>query len=360
MEKEKGQRVLTKKRKAILERLRALFLSEIKLDRPYWETEEELALYEEIFGQRILWKWQSVLKELSLLRWQPPEGDLLDWGCGPGVAARSFCSWAQEKKFKVSSCFFWDRSPIAMEYARTLLRKEFPRIQARIVDRNRIPQKFILLISHLLGELNDQGLEELLEIAQRASAILWVEPGTKSISKKLGKLRESLKEKFWVVAPCLHQQKCGLSEDEKNWCHFFASVPREIFHDPFWGQTQAVMGIDLSSAAYSYLVMDSRQIHEPSAELFRIVGTVRRSKGYSSFWCCQATGELCLRKYLHRHNAWLSQPLKKGKAFSTLAKNIGEDPPLCIPLQSPEQSLESIKKGAFNPEKPSGEDRVQV
>ncbi|TFE68927.1 small ribosomal subunit Rsm22 family protein [Methylacidiphilum caldifontis] len=325
---------LSKKEAHILQKLRTIFLSEKKPVQPYWETKEDLLVYDKVFGQRIRWKWQSVLKELSLLGWIPPQCPLVDWGCGTGVAARSFCHWAVANNYPVLSCFFWDHSPLAIQYAQTAFSEEFPNIPTNQLKSTQLPEAFILLLSHVMGELSEQSMEEVLAIAKKAIAILWVEPAKKQYSKTLIQLRELFREKFLVIAPCLHQERCPMLNEQKDWCHFFASVPRQIFQSSFWSDTQNLLGIDLGSLAYSYLVLDSRKIQkDEQPHFFRMIGTIRHYKGYSHLLCCYATAELRGQNFLHRYNPWLAKKMKKGTEFSTLAKITGQDTLQCQPFE---------------------------
>src|SRR6186713_2218329 len=73
-----------------LERLRAAFLAGTAGASDYWQSEADLASYDATFAQRIGWKWDYVLMELQRRGWSPPGGELLDWGCGSGIASRAF------------------------------------------------------------------------------------------------------------------------------------------------------------------------------------------------------------------------------------------------------------------------------
>ena len=75
---------------AALGRLRKDFLSGSAGQRDYWQSESDLASYDATFAQRIGWKWDCVLRELTWRGWKPPMGELLDWGCGSGIAGRAF------------------------------------------------------------------------------------------------------------------------------------------------------------------------------------------------------------------------------------------------------------------------------
>ncbi|MGC3961385.1 MAG: hypothetical protein QM813_26700 [Verrucomicrobiota bacterium] len=73
-----------------LERMRGAFLAGTAGATDYWQSEADLAAYDATFAQRIGWKWDFVLGELQRRDWAPPRGELLDWGCGSGVAGRAF------------------------------------------------------------------------------------------------------------------------------------------------------------------------------------------------------------------------------------------------------------------------------
>ena len=72
-----------------LQRLRRTFLEAPLAATDYWQSESDLASYDATFAQRIGWKWDYVLLELQRRGWSPPEGGLLDWGCGSGIASRA-------------------------------------------------------------------------------------------------------------------------------------------------------------------------------------------------------------------------------------------------------------------------------
>ena len=55
---------------AILRRLRERFLSRTP-GADYWHSQKELTLYDITFAERIGWKWDAVLRELSRRGWQP-------------------------------------------------------------------------------------------------------------------------------------------------------------------------------------------------------------------------------------------------------------------------------------------------
>lgn len=241
-----------------LERMRKSFLAGSAGRGDYWHGETDLAAYDATFAQRIGWKWDFVLDELSRRGWRPPAGEVLDWGCGSGIAGRRFLThFADHVK---GPLVLHDRSTLAMEFAVGRARAEFPSITVRCEAASGASAT-TLLVSHVLSELTDRQLECLLSQVGRATAVLWVEPGTHENSRRLGtSVRERLRKEFSILAPCTHQAACGLLTGgmERHWCHHFADTPSEVFMDGNWSRFARLAGIDLRSLPLSFLVLDRR------------------------------------------------------------------------------------------------------
>ena len=241
-----------------LARLRDGFLAGTAGTRDYWTRESDLASYDATFAQRIGWKWDFVLEDLVDLGWTPPSGELIDWGCGSGIAARAFLD--RFGTAAVQRARFVDRSPLAMGFAARRAAAKYPDLGIEQGPPAEIGADSTVLISHLLTELQPEQTDELLLRIERAAAIIWVEPGTYEASLALIAVRERLRTRFHPVAPCPHAGRCGIlePENESHWCHHFASPPSEVFTDSFWGQFANLVGIDLHSLPLSYLVLDRR------------------------------------------------------------------------------------------------------
>lgn len=272
-----------------LKRLRDAFLRGSAGQAEYWQSQEDLAQYDSTFAQRIGWKWDYVLDELRQRGWSPPEGEVLDWGCGSGVAGRAFLDHFGTKER--TSLLLWDRSPLAMEYARSKAASRFPELKI-MTCKEACGTSGTLLLSHVLNELDDARVESLLELAKTAEAILWIEPGTHSDSRRLLRARERLRTAFGIVAPCPHQGTCGMlaQGNEAHWCHHFATPPPEVFTDRGWRAFSDVIGVDLRSLPLSYFVLDKRPVPELPSEQLRVVGRPRLYKGYALIFACRAGG----------------------------------------------------------------------
>jgi hypothetical protein len=282
-----------------LDRLRDGFLNGTAANGPYWQSASDLAAYDLTFGERIGWKWDAVLHELRLRGWTPPaNATALDWGCGSGVAGRRVVSFFGAENF--SALHLHDHSPEAVEFAARAARTTFPTLG---VPRWRPDSDPIglLVLSHVLNELSPEARAELLALVRRATAVLWIEPGTHADSRALQQIREELRTEFHVVAPCTHQNACGLLAPgrEHDWCHHFAPPPPEAFTDGNWVKFGARAGIDLRSVPYSFLALDKlANAATPEEGLSRIIGRPKYFKGYVRFLNCDATGiaELMLQK----------------------------------------------------------------
>ncbi len=265
---------------AELRELRTRFLGGSAGEAPYWRTTDLLDAYDRTFGERIGWKWDFVLDELELRGWTPPSGTVLDWGCGSGVAGRRFL-----ERFPTAGALrCHDRSSRAEAYA-------VDRANSAGIAVSDQADPATLVVSHVIGELDDASLQHLIGVASTATAVVWVEPGDHRSSRLLIDVRERLRPDAAVVAPCTHQEACGLlaGGNDRHWCHHFAAPPPEAFTDPGWGRFASETGIDLRSLPVSFLVTDTRSAIDRT-DLVHTIGRPRISKSEARVFCCDSTG----------------------------------------------------------------------
>lgn len=244
----------------ILQRLRLAYLDGTAGASDYWQSEADLDIYDRTYAQRIGWKWRYVLQELERLEWKPPLGlTLADWGCGSGIAGRAVAKHFGAENF--SRLLLYDRSKLAMQFAAQKARNIFPELPAMIAANASINDG-IIIASHLITELSPAGLDAFINNLRNAQAILWVEPGTYAASRALIYAREKLRSEFYVIAPCIHSDVCGMTHpaQKRHWCHFFAKSPEEAFTEREWAQFAEKIGIDMSDLPLSYLILDKRQL----------------------------------------------------------------------------------------------------
>lgn len=279
-----------------LDRLREKFLHGTAADEPYWTSPADLANYDFTYGERIGWKWDHVLRELRLRGWKPaPHCDVFDWGCGSGVAARRLISFFGAENFE--SLTVWDHSPLACDFAEAAARRDFPALRVAQATPGLLAADTpidLLLVSHVLNELPAESLAALRALIARATAVVWVEPGTHVVSRQLGAIRDELRGAFQVVAPCTHVLPCPIFAEgnERHWCHFFAPPPSEIFADSNWVKFGQRAGIDLRSLPYCFFALDRSWTGAPPAlpPLSRIIGRVEHFKPYARLLNCDASG----------------------------------------------------------------------
>ena len=339
---------------SVLERLRGRFLSETAAAEPYWQSEGDLANYDFTYGERIGWKWDHVFRELQLRGWKPRGRTILDWGCGSGIAGRRVLSHFGPENFDTLTV--WDHSPLACDFAANAANEAFKSVSVSqatpsyFAGTDRIG---LLVVSHVLNELTVEARDALRLLCIRADAVLWVEPGTHDVSRQLGGFREQLRGSgFRVVAPCTHENECPMFAigRERDWCHFFAPPPSEIFADSNWVKFGQRAGIDLRSLPYAFIALDRHELPavapvsdrreveaatlDPNApealahltrvdgtipaaitpaDLSRVIGRVEHFKPYARFLNCDATG-LTDCELPKRVNLGLYKQLERTKA----------------------------------------------
>jgi hypothetical protein len=311
-----------------LDRLREIFLSEQPPSACYWTSSSDLADYDFTFGRRVAWKWDAVLRELRWRGWKPLAGAVLDWGCGSGVAGRRVIEHFGPDRFQ--ALYLHDRSALAMDFAEEAARRAFPKLEAKWAGPGLLSGEVsigLLVVSHVLTELDERERGQLLRTARRAEAILWVEPGTHRASRDLIGVRERLREDFHILAPCTHQARCGLLApgNERHWCHNFADTPPGIMGDSAWVRFARRAGIDLRRLPYSFLALERPGPAPQGGEgCSRIIGEPRYSKGYARVFSCQEDGgrELTLRK---RDAPGLFKALKECGEAPTYRWRLAED-----------------------------------
>jgi hypothetical protein len=267
-----------------LRRLRDRFLTDATGE--YW-TARDLELYDATFAQRIAWKWADALNETAQAGWRPAATRLIDWGCGTGIAGRVVAEWSGIRSAEV-----FDQSAAAMHFAAQALRSAG--IEARRHAAGEpIPPGTLLVLSHVAGELTDPELSLLADRAATAEELIWVEPGSREISRRLGSVRATLQRAgHRFVAPCTHQNPCPMfaPENERHWCHFFAPPPTEVFQSAFWHDVSRRVEIDLRSLPYSYLASTRLDAPDPPPHAERLIGHPRERKGHCQMLCCGPAG----------------------------------------------------------------------
>ncbi len=277
-----------------LDRLRATFLARTA-NGPYWRDEAALAAYDATYAERIGWKWDALLRELRLRRWQPPAGTaLFDFGCGSGVASRRVVACFGAEWF--GGVWLHDHSPEAVAYATARLLAEHPQLKIDARSPAQATSGFVLAVSHVINEMDSAGREELLRLATRATAVLWVEPGTHADSRLLAEVRDRLRTTHRIVAPCTHAADCPLfkPDGEREWCHFFAPPPPGVQASSAWVRFAQRAGVDLRSQAYACLVLERKDqpagVDSAASATARVLGRPETHKAHANLLACEESG----------------------------------------------------------------------
>jgi ribosomal protein RSM22 (predicted rRNA methylase) len=210
-----------------------------------------------------------------------------------------------------------DVSLPAMRFAEARARELFPKIRVTAMAPSAaIPAGSLLLVSHVLNELDAASRARLMSAVRQAAVVIWVEAGTHADSRRLIAIREELREMFRVVAPCTHAGPCGMlaAENAQHWCHHFARPPALASRDARWAQFGRELGIDMRALPFSFLVLDRRPAGQSGAGGFsRIIGRPREAKGRMEVLSCGDSGveELMFQK---RDVPDLFKDLQKGRA----------------------------------------------
>jgi hypothetical protein len=301
-------------------RLKALFdNASPELRKDYW-NQDVLEAYSESLGERIRWKWNSFLQDLILKKigleqlFGTATFVIHDWGCGPGNASLAVAeSLEQKNKFTFR---FEDRSPLAVAFSENRMRIYLGTISQSETPEPRLK---VLLISYVLSELDALAETSLLNKISEFDILLWLDSGSHRESRRLAQIRNQLTSNFLFLAPCPHQKKCPLSEENnpRDWCHRFAKTPAEVFHSAYWSDVAKVFNIDLRSLPYSSLYAVKKNVAESSALLRSFssqdqqLGRPRIGKAEATLDFCTVDGLYEQKKVSKRHEPEHFKRLKK-------------------------------------------------
>lgn len=297
---------------ARVERLRELFLEERRSKRAltdYWRDRKDVDAYDAVLAARIGWKWNAALEECRDRGFaRADDAVVLDFGCGSGIAARRFAA-----HFGAKEVVLHDRSSHAMAFAKTCMELELPKVKVRNTTYIDKITPDVLLVSHVLAELDAEGEAALEALMRRSRRVIVVEPGNRVVSRRLSELRSRVLDDFSVTAPCPHQAACPSLVERNDWCHFFATPPPEVFTDGFWARVARELSIDLRSLPYAFLALEREQREVAAGENGvpeRLLGRAEMTKHVARMRSCREDG-LASVEITKRHDKLVWRALKK-------------------------------------------------
>ncbi len=292
-----------------LKDLRQVFIGEsTERRKDYWSDARVLGLYDRTFARRIGWKWDAVLDELKSKGGFTAGLPVVDFGCGTGVASEKWL----ERFSDTPVVHLFDRSRAAMKFAEQKLTQLHPGVKVELhPSPESLPETAVWLVSHVVNELGPESARFLTNAMGTSAGFVWVEPGTHAVSRTVIAAREHLGNTHTFLAPCPHQARCGLF-DPKNaddWCHQFASPPREIYQSSFWKKFGDELSVDLRGLPVSYLVGVKGKATRTA--LPRVLGRARVYKGYALAYVCRESG-VSEEKFMSRDDKAFVKELDRG------------------------------------------------
>ena len=110
----------------------------------------------------------------------------------------------------------------------------------------------VVTIGYLLSEIDESLQQKVIRAAAESAGelLIIVEPGTTKGYRRIISARDQLLAAgMSLVAPCPHQLRCPLQDQDQDWCHFSARVNRSAAHRRAKG---AELGYE--DEKFSYLV----------------------------------------------------------------------------------------------------------
>ena len=285
-----------------------------------WKSERHLELYDQFFGKRIADKWSTVLELLktspawdSFVEWSGQENlHIRDWGCGTARASRELLKFFAKENIANPKFFLDDIDKRAVAWSQKSILQTFG-AETLIEKKDFDHEKSMLLVSHVINELDSISKAKLVSGARLSPWLIWIENGTKDTSKALGEVRDQLKGTHQIVAPCAGSGACPALKQKKHWCHFFADRSQEYFTESVWADFAEKLSIDLRSIPYSFLIMKSKKLDAfESDQRPTVIGRPRIYKGYASTLVCNESTELQDLRIEKKSNKELYKKMKKG------------------------------------------------
>jgi hypothetical protein len=299
----------------------------------HWSSTRSFELYDHFFGQRIADKWSSALSEFLnrshaevFFDWCTSLSAPLqvwDWGCGTGRASRTFHELLVRRPN--TEIVLTDRSTAVEDWAFSKISQERKGVSCevnRIASSQLDLSRVVLLVSHVLNELDNSSAGALSDVAARAEWVFWVENGSKTTSRHLAQVRNKLRHTHEILAPCLGQSGCQAidGKDHTHWCHFFAKRSADYFLDPEWTEFSKQLGVDLRSIPYSFFIARKRvegdetvsPLSDKSAGV--LIGKPRVYKGYADALVCGQDTRLVEWRYQKKYNTEVYREFKKEKS----------------------------------------------
>jgi ribosomal protein RSM22 (predicted rRNA methylase) len=193
---------------------------------------------------------------------------LLDLGAGAGAAA-----WAAASDLGLESITCIERNLPFAELGRRLAASSGNKLLAHahwiagdIGQMQDLPTHDVVVLSYVLGEIDEPQLAHVVDAAWRKAGMLMVVvgPGTPDAFRRLHAVRAQLIERgAHIVAPCPHDDICPMFATG-DWCHFAARLARTAQHRRL---KSASLGYE--DEKFGYIAAAREPVDRPSSRVLR-------------------------------------------------------------------------------------------
>lgn len=168
-----------------------------------------------------------------------------------------------------------------------------------------------------MSELSTTSLSQIVDNLKKTDLFIWIDASSIKESQQLSRIRDSLLEEFYFLAPCPHQRECPVLKTKNDWCHRFAKAPTYVFHDSEWSRISKELKIDLRSLPYHSLYGVKKTLFNKTPEFklpelnnLRLLGRPRVGKHEAKADFCTTAGEYKTLTFTKRKDLKIYQILK--------------------------------------------------
>lgn len=247
----------------------------------------------------------------------PREINMADIGAGPLTLSFGFLFFLMQKlkdrqqevrvaidAFELNKKILGDGISLMQAYLKesgwdkTIVLKIVPRV-GNVLRQNMSSQTYdYVLIGNFLNEFDKREMQIQLvmsllkKCSHKGTKILFLEPGSKKITRDLQHLRDALTAQtpHTVIAPCLHQHQCPLNLTAKSdWCNFEQRWQAPAFIRDF----DAITELKKQYLLYSYLLLEhtsQQPVH--TKQEFVAISDVMKAKGRLEIIGCGPAGRI--------------------------------------------------------------------
>lgn len=228
---------------------------------------------------------KKILKQIFSLKLSKRIESLLDLGSGTGAVL-----WASMENTNLSKVSALDQDAAMIKLAQKISGYSTNPFWNRVNWKHMniyndlgLPSHDLVTLSYVLIEQQKDLRQSLFEKvwALANQAIVIIEPGTPSgFSNCIEARNFFLSKGGFIAAPCSHQGKCPIRNNNDDWCHFAERIERS-----FWQKSLKKGTLGYEDESYSYLVITKEVVARQGV---RILKSPSKHSGHIIFDICVA------------------------------------------------------------------------